>query len=628
MFEYMLVLLLTSLMIYGFFCVSVLLTEKFSYPRCVSLGISILLCMAVPHQVVLFNKLVFGAGLKASLVLLMLISSSWMVAFTKKHFGIIRGQFLEDLKCVKVHWVWFFTLGVLVFGYLGVGAAFTASSIDELAYHVPQAIGALQTDQLYAYATGLPWVVSYPQGSALMWALFAWVGKSDLFMRIPQILYLIGLLFTVASVLSGNKTSCNLIFAACLAIVSMPIVYILSTTNRADLAYAAYLVAMLAVVFPANKNGKFVPIVFTLLFFASATVKLPVISGILYGVFGLAYLTANRPKSADACEVKLTRLEKITSVFLLSFFILSFYPYVMNFLNYGNPLYPVNVSILGREVFSGPLKMDVSSGHTTFGSVQDFSRLRTWQAVLFDWYSPLNEDSYGSSGVFLAIVALPLAVFSFFMAISNIHRAHSKWIVVIVLCCALPLLIPSLVLPRYHLFFSIVLIIAAVDVLKRLEGVSSKAIVASLMIFIVPSAGIVLKNVYERYNWVNINAGFFDRGLSILTKYPMLEGMGPSPTLVNYLKDNNNGDVFYCGNMFPGLMWNSGLSNSVTYIGGYKSSCDFSKLSFMKTDDLLLCDSGLCNDVNEKVEFKYQRDMYGTTEAYRMNSHQTIIDHE
>jgi hypothetical protein len=533
------------------------------------------------HSVGVFFSNYLGFDLKKSLdiftFLLVILSLVVLVNHRLQIWNSIRR------KSYANYFLYVPILLVIIFYFIN-GLLFKPSSIDELAYHIPQSVGAFQEHRLYDFDGPLPWIKHYPQGAAVLWGYCISVLHSDYMARFPQILLLILTILSLLMILRkrsiGESISLTLIFS----MLVMPVTYVLSTTNKADLGYCAFILCFVAFLYPSTEKNKQIKFIFSLIALCgAATFKIPVLAFIVYVIALIVFFIncfSNHNKKnltvkklfLDYCNesyIYFTEDKKrlVLPIFLVLVISTSFYVYLNNFKFLSNPFYPVNVVIGSTKIFDGPLNFSGVSGHSTFGDLQSFSKVRVWHAILYDIFSPLNEDSYGSAGYIFGAFFLAMSFFSLTLVGVRKFNSGDLWKISISLIFLLPLFLPSLYVPRYHFFMLILILILAADVFEHLD----RNVFSRLMVFIfllsMPSLIVITYVFKNKLKWVYSNSEVYDRGLGIQFKYPGLEGMGPSPQIVKYIKENAKKDdeIIVGANLLLGYLWNSNYNNKVSY---------------------------------------------------------------
>jgi hypothetical protein len=514
---------------------------------------SIILFVGAPHFIAVVSGNLLDIDIKIALNIFFIIF--FIYGFFE---AINKGLFKKLILFVIDKYV---IISILVL-YLFVGGIFIPSSVDEIAYHIPQAAGAFQLGKLYSFDGQLPWIKNYPQGAALLWGYFIYIFNGDYFARAPQVLYLIQILLAVSIILANRGIEKKYRDLAIFIILTMPVVYILGTTNKADLGYSAAIISFIALLYPSGKLSV-VRLVFSGMALSQAiSLKVPVLA-----VF--FFLIAIVPYIQDGSKLKdvLNKKAVICSIIILALLFSASYVYLINYISFQNPFYPIAVKLRGIELFQGPLSLSGVSGHTTFGALQEFSLLRVWHAIFFDVFSPLNEDSYGSAGIIFGILIFPQLVFSLLLT-NNFRDSGALWKILMAISFSLIFLLPSLYQPRYHLIFLIIMVIISLDVFKGLNIRYQKSLYFLYLILMLPSIFTIVNNFHQKFSWVMANGiEHYDRGLSVQFKYPSFDGLGPLPKTVEYVRTHlNAGDRIYVGNdILLGLLWNLTYSNEVIY---------------------------------------------------------------
>lgn len=544
------VFLLMSISISG---IGLVLSKFFDGNFPLAILASIILLISVPHFLAVISGNILNIDIKIALNIFFI---------TYLIFGLYealnKGLFKKIIPFIKDKCVIIFIL----FLYLFIGGIFIPSSVDEIAYHIPQAAGAFQLGKLYSFDGQLPWIKNYPQGAALLWGYFIYIFNGDYFARAPQVLYLAQILLGMDIILENRGVEKKYRNLAIFIVLTMPVIYVLGTTNKADLGYSAAIISFVAMLYPSGKLNA-ARFIFSVMALSQAiSLKVPVLA-VFFFMVALVPCIKDKGSLRDILNKKTV----IYSIIILVFLFSASYIYINNFISFQNPFYPIAVKLKGSELFPGPLSLSGVSGHTTFGSLQEFSILRVWHAIFFDVFSPLNEDSYGSAGVIFGVLIFPQFIFSLLIT-DNFRDRNALWKILFAISFGLIFLLPSLYQPRYHLIFLIIMVIIALDVFNEINIRHKKSLYLLYLIFLLPSIFIIANNFYQKISWVKANSiGYYDRGLSIQFKYPSFDGLGPLPKTVEYVRKNlKAGDRIYVGNeMLLGLLWNLTYSNRVIY---------------------------------------------------------------
>lgn len=440
--------------------------------------------------------------------------------------------------------------------------------VDELAYHVPQAVGIYQHGgRLVRFDNPLPWVYAYPQGAAMLWAWTMEFTKSDVAFHAVQAA-LGGQLLLAVYVLarrSGANRDASLVVAATLG--CMPVFFRMTTLSTADIGYAASILTMLAFLAPSDPNALGSDHRLAALAFAEACLlKLPILAAI-FGITGLLHAAARGRERPARFRARLSTAWAL--VFVVCAAAIS--SYILNFVRYDNPAYPLHLQVPGLD-FAGPLRKvtdNTIGAHTTFGEVAEMNRAELWAASLFDWGQPLNEDSLGSFGPAVALPMTGLAALGLAWAV----RRRDSWLLALGIVCTLCfLVIPGLFLPRYGLTAIATMAVLAAVALSRLPRLQSVGAAVLLLV-----SGIAVLPVYRLTNdsiaWMAANAApvpwWEDRGRAVAEQVRIGDPLqAQSPALVRYIRNRVEPKSLLVWNIsgYATLLWNRNYTNRILYL--------------------------------------------------------------
>jgi hypothetical protein len=453
----------------------------------------------------------------------------------------------------------------------GWGFATAPASVDELAYHVPQALGIHQFGRLVRFDNPLPWVYAYPQGSAMLWAWTVEFTKSDIAFHAVQAALGAQLLLAVYVLARRSNASRDTALLIVATLSCMPVFFRVTTLSTSDIGYAAAILTMLAFLAPATPDQRTADYRLAALAFAEAClVKLPVVAT-LFAVIGAghAFWNSRRPHRAPQA----LRLVSLPNILVALICVAALSTYAVNLVRYGNPAYPLELKLPGMTL-AGPLPTvsDKTLGaHTTFGEVGHMNRAELWFASLFDWGQPLNEDSLGSFGPAAALPMMGLALGGMALAI----RRRDSWtcsLASITVACFLG--IPGLFLPRYGLGLVAVLgAIAAVTLARKPRLVPAGAVV--LLVCSILALLPVYRSASESKAWLQANSApvpwWRDRGRSISEHVRLGDPwIAQSPSLVRYVRYRVRPRTLLVWNIsaYSTFLWNKTLSNRIKFLPG------------------------------------------------------------
>jgi hypothetical protein len=475
----------------------------------------------------------------------------------------------------RMHPLWYPALivfALLMVAYAIQGIFTVPMGVDELSYHVPQAVGMVQEGRVRSFNAPPVWIYHYPQGAASLWAWTMLFTGGDYLFRLVQFGF--GIQLLLATGLLARRSGSDNIAAllAVLTVVTMPIFYVLTTTVGADLGFAAAVVSGLAFLAPPCRHPddkQSHDLLAASLFFAQAAlIKIPVLALIFFSIAGGAFIWGRIGISNVGTFLRRIAVMPIAwATFMVVVF--SGSVYALNWLETNNPMFPLTLRVGESVLFKGPLAPieNIVMGHSTFGDVSKMSYLRRWHAVFADWFQPLNQDSFGSAGpIFLASTLFMAA-----LGLLQRLRERNAWSIALALIVASVFFLPASHLPRYTLAWFCVLAAAAslaYTYVRRTLTVLPILIVTILL----GSLSIQLDNMTNTWNWIRSMSApepwYVDRGRSIVEKIDIDRTLAPTGAMVKAIRQNVRGrDVLsFSVRVHSTLMWNGEYSNTIRFL--------------------------------------------------------------
>lgn len=287
---------------------------------------------------------------------------------------------------------------------------------DPLNYHLTIAATAIQTHGfpivfLPPYFDLYAW---FPANGAVfsIWMLL-WMG-CDLwlaFVNVPFLAALAVSLYLLARDLGLERAPS---VALTSAFLTVPMVAMLATESYVEVPlWAMFFVALRFALTSARENPGAFPIVAGLCGVMAGTKTVGLVLAFL--AFAVHASVAFRPDLASV-RVLLRRASCVLAGFLIfgSFF------YIRNYIESGNPIYPVPVRVFGHEVFSGQTDLDSRLAATTVAAHLDFlwGSGRLLRAFLGEVFTPNASWGLGPTGLVAILLGLPFGL----KALAN--RAH------------------------------------------------------------------------------------------------------------------------------------------------------------------------------------------------------------
>ncbi len=292
-------------------------------------------------------------------------------------------------------------IAVLAVGVVGLLLSATSAvllpiwSWDALGYHLPIVYDAMQTGELRWVPTSVPFVNVYPRATELYFLWCRLQLGDDALVDFCQAPFGIAAVVASASLARRAGASAPRAIAYGVAYLAVPLVVLQLATCYVDVAYAAAL--LLAVVFVTG------PVTERTALFAGVAIALL-----------LSTKPTAPPSAALLCAVMIVRAHRARrarlGVFAASVAVVGAEAYVRNLLRFGNPIWPINVSV-GPFTLSGP---ELAAPLFTQGLPDVYARASYPVRVAASWFLEpvpyLYDMRMGGLGPLFAYVLLPVAV--------------------------------------------------------------------------------------------------------------------------------------------------------------------------------------------------------------------------
>jgi hypothetical protein len=460
----------------------------------------------------------------------------------------------------------------LLFTYGIQGLLTVPSGVDELSYHVPQAVGMFQDGRVRSFNAPPSWVYFYPHGAASVWAWTMLFTGSDALFRLVQFGFSLQLLLATGLLAHRMGASKRPILITLFTVIAMPVFYTLTSTTGGDLGYAAAILSFLAVLAPSgNKKQPHLQqhLLASLVFLGQAVlIKIPVIAVLFFSIAATAFLLQNVGLSNTSAFLSSMAKRSVTWI-VLAIFVGCFYVYFLNFRDTGNPMYPLTLRIAGVEVFQGPLRPieDIVMGHSTFGSVSEMKFNRRWHAVFADWFQPVNQDAFGGAGPIFIIAT----IFSALLGIWHSLKKHTPWILALTTILLLTVVVPAAHLPRYSLSWLCLIAVFAAITYSYIE-ITLPSVCTVILLILLPGLNIQVREIENTFNWVTQMSMpqtlLENRGRAIVEKVDIDRTLAPSGDMVRAIRDRVRKDelLTFSVRSHATLMWNREYTNKIEYV--------------------------------------------------------------
>lgn len=446
------------------------------------------------------------------------------------------------------------------------------NGIDELSYHGPQAFGIYQQGHVRDFMAWPTWVYYYPHGGAVLWAWTMLFTGSDLLVHGIQVLFVVQLLLAVwvlAGKLGANGQSKVM---AILVVCSMPVLYSLATTIGADLGYSAAMLSFLALLAPGKaltgSSQLLARFGMAMVMLAEAAfIKIPILPLIYFSFSATAFLWSTT-KAGQFKQFQRDALRSKYSAAVVICLAFGFSNYAINWVQKGNPFYPLTIRFGGVNILNGTLWPieDAMVVHSTFGDVRAMSGLQRWHAVFADWFQHINTDALGGAGPVFLMIVLALAL----SEVAGRLTQPSAWDWAMLGMLTLVFFIPGAYLPRYSLVWLCLLAALASAACSRISKVNHGmvwVVVLGAMMGLAKQVTHMRTGLVWNSSMSSPKSLLEDRGHSIPEKIDVDRIAIPSAHMLSALRKHIKTDqtLYYSTKFYATFMWNSQFDNSIRY---------------------------------------------------------------
>lgn len=367
---------------------------------------------------------------------------------------------------------------------------------DEFSYHIPQAVQPYQDGRLGPVQANLTAADSYPRGAELLFYWTLQLTHSDAGFHPVNATF--GFVFILATYVAAMRLGLGRGWAWLAAgiVPTTPIFWYLGTIGYIDLSVAGAVAAFAALALPERDRPwswgscvamllagilamwmKFTPVL-VLGLIGTCRVLLTV------GQWALAVLRgAARPRPGPAPLIAASLLAASLAAI----------PYVRSWAKYGNPIFPVKVSIGSRVLFDGEVGVGDIGGAYSMPLLQRYSTY--WCGW---WYTPLSPDSPGSLGPLFSLAMLAAVLIC---SLGELRLRRRGWLMVIA-SFWLFVFAPQYHLNRYSLY---ILLPAALCIARLGKALISAELGGSWAFAVLLLAGVNLHvlgtQLYEGIRW-------------------------------------------------------------------------------------------------------------------------------
>ncbi|MBI4688598.1 MAG: hypothetical protein HY756_12635 [Nitrospirae bacterium] len=368
------------------------------------------------------------------LFLLNFFISISMLVFVSLQNGILKDSYTEVkdeatrfLNLIKADFILLCIFGFFVISILWMiflGYLFPSYTWDALWYHLPIIGYIMQGGAIQENPT--PSLIDlfiniFPKNMELFFLWNTIFLESDIISDLSQLLFAIAGVLAVYSISIKIKIKEEYALYSSLLFFFTPIITLQSTTNYIDVAISSlFLIAVNFLMYDKTANSR------------TVTLLLGLTTGILFGSKGSGPLFVGVLSFAVIAREAIRRLSifnvmpsdyKVRGVgFYMKYFLapavlMGGYWYVKNWLLYGNPVYPMEVSFLGVKLFKGLFGGIIDPEPNVFNSLSSIGKLiYVWQEKV-QYY--LYDSRLSGFGPMWFILFLPAIIFFLFYALKN-----------------------------------------------------------------------------------------------------------------------------------------------------------------------------------------------------------------
>lgn len=303
---------------------------------------------------------------------------------------------------------------------------------DAAGYHLPQALQPWQDGQLGTVYTELSYADSYPRASALLWFWTLSVSGTDAGFDLVASWF--GAMTCLAGYIMARRGGATSAIATCCALLvpTLPMFGLLATIKQIDLHTIGLIAAAMALALP-RRNGDdstattsashwpaFDAILAAAMLILAMWMKfLPIAMIGLVGALRIAITLLHGPSLRSAARPLLTLVLWGFAVALASS-----PPYIQTWLQYGTPVYPYKLELLGHTIFDGPLSREMISGESAMAWADRY------RIFWIDWTHPLGPQQPSGFGPAWPLLLLPITVVFTLAALASslahLRPSHSQ----------------------------------------------------------------------------------------------------------------------------------------------------------------------------------------------------------
>ncbi|MDQ2995628.1 MAG: hypothetical protein M3R61_01020 [Chloroflexota bacterium] len=353
-------------------------------------------------------------------------------------YAAVRGVPASVLALLLAAW-----LGWTIF----LGLIFPPYAFDEHYYHMPIVATIIQSQRIGPIASANPWIAAYPKNGELftVWSSI-WLHRDSLADLSMVPFALIGALAVYAAgrrlgALPGQALLGSAVF--CFA----PNTLIIMKTTYNDLMVGGLWAAAICFAVPAGTRAGPGP--------RATSLLLGLLSGLILGIkysgplYAVALALLLLPLLLRAEDLR--QAAQMLALFAGGTLMAGGYWYTLNWVSFGNPLFPFPMRVAGYTVFPGTVDRDTIEGSDI--SLKVVGSLPGWRRLLYAWFdrdSGFSIDSrLAGLGPLWICMGLPCALL---WAGRSIARRAWRPLAVLAAHALVLALLPFNWIPRYELF--------------------------------------------------------------------------------------------------------------------------------------------------------------------------------
>lgn len=301
---------------------------------------------------------------------------------------------------------------------------------DAAGYHLPQALQPWQDGQLGTVYTELSYADSYPRSSALLWFWTLSVSGTDAGFDLVASWF--GAMTCLAGYIMARRGGATSAIATCCALLvpTLPMFGLLATIKQIDLHTTGLIAAAMALALPRRNDADspatastaaaahwpaFDAILAAAMLILAMWMKfLPIAMIGLVGTLRIAITLLHAPTLRSAVRPLLT-----LAFWGIAVALASSPPYIQTWLQYGTPVYPYKLELLGHTIFDGPLSREMISGESAMAWADRY------RIFWIDWTHPLGPQQPSGFGPAWPLLLLLITVI-FTLAALAASLAHLR----------------------------------------------------------------------------------------------------------------------------------------------------------------------------------------------------------